>query len=264
MAYICSLASGSSGNALVFSCGSTHILLDAGISCLRIKRALGELGLSVPELSGILITHPHSDHISGLATLSRQFDVEVYATFAAAGELARQIPTLAPQLRCFDAGDAFCVGEALVQSFPTSHDAPGSVGYRIDAEGCSFGALTDSGIIPPDAAVLLGGVDTLLLESNHDVSMVQNGPYPYALKQRILGPLGHLSNETAAAFAAEVVARGTRQVILAHLSRDNNTPARAEAVNRAALNGQGELHLAPRETLMRLELREGATVLCRK
>lgn len=264
MAYICSLASGSSGNALVLSCGSTHILLDAGISCLRIKKGLAQLGLTPEKLSAILITHPHSDHTGGLATFTKQYSVPVYASLAAAEALALQIPSLLPRLRCFAAGDAFEVGDVLVQSFPTHHDAPGSVDFRIDGEGFSFGALTDTGIITEAAAELLPGVDTLLLESNHDVAIVQTGPYPYHLKQRILGDRGHLSNETAAAFAAEAVARGTRQVILAHLSKDNNTPARAEAASRDALMGQGELYIAPREDLLRLDLREGANTLCRR
>lgn len=264
MAYICSLASGSSGNALVLSSGSTHILLDAGISCLRIKKGLAQLGLTPEQLSAVLITHPHSDHTNALATFSKQYTVPVYASLAAAETLAPQTPTLLPRLRCFAAGDAFEVGEVLVQSFPTRHDAPGAVDFRIDGEGFSFGALTDTGIITDAAAALLPGVDTLLLESNHDVSMVQTGPYPYHLKQRILGDRGHLSNETAAAFAAEAVARGTRQVILAHLSKDNNTPARAEAASREALQGRGELYIAPREELLRLELQEGANTLCRK
>ena len=264
MAYICSLASGSGGNALVLSCGSTHILLDAGISCLRIKKGLAQLGLSAEELSAVLITHPHSDHTSGLATFCKQYTVPVYASLAAAETLALQIPTLLPRLRCFAAGDAFEVGEVLVQSFATHHDAAGSVDYRMDGDGFSFGALTDTGIIPDGAAEILPGVDTLLLESNHDVRMVQTGPYPFHLKQRILGDRGHLSNETAAAFAAEAVARGTRQVILAHLSKDNNTPARAEEASRAALMGRGELYIAPREDLLRLDLKEGANTLCRR
>lgn len=264
MAYICSLASGSSGNALVLSCGSTHILLDAGISCLRIKKGLAQLGLSPEELTAVLITHPHSDHTNGLSTFCKQYSVPVYASLAAAEALASQIPAVLPRLRCFAAGDAFEVGDVLVQSFPTHHDAPGCVDYRMDGEGFSFGALTDSGIITEAAAELLPGVDTLLLESNHDVAMVQSGPYPYHLKQRILSDCGHLSNETAAAFAAQAVARGTRQIILAHISKDNNTPARAEAVSRTALMGQGELYIAPREDLLRLELQEGANTLCRR
>lgn len=264
MSYICSLASGSSGNALALGCGATHILLDAGISCLRIRRGLAALGLAPAALSAVLITHPHSDHTSGLATFCKQYDVPVYASLAAAEALALQLPSVLPRLRCFAAGDAFSVGELLVQSFPTSHDAAGSVDFRIDGAGFSFGALTDTGIIPPEAAALLPGVHTLLLESNHDVRMLQTGSYPYALKQRILSERGHLSNETAAVFAAEAEARGTRQIVLAHLSKDNNTPALAEAASRAALRGEAALHVAPRDTSLRLEVGEGANALCRR
>lgn len=264
MSFICSLASGSSGNALVLSCGHTHILLDAGISCLRIKKGLAALGLAPEQLSAVLITHPHSDHTGGLATFCKQCAVPVYASLAAAEALALQIPAVLPRLRCFAVGDAFSIGELLVQSFSTSHDAAGSVDYRVDGPGFSFGALTDTGVITEEAAAVLPGVDTLLLESNHDVSLLMNGPYPYPLKQRILSDLGHLSNETAAAFAAHAAERGTRQIVLAHLSEDNNTPARAEAASRAALQGQGELYIAPRGELLRLDVREGANSLCRK
>ena len=131
MSYICSLASGSGGNALVLSHGSTHILLDAGISCLRIKKGLAQLGLAPEKLSAVLITHPHSDHVSGLGTFSRQFSVPIYAELAAAETLAQQNPSLTPRFRCFSAGDAFEVGELLIQSFSTSHDAAGCVDYRI-------------------------------------------------------------------------------------------------------------------------------------
>ena len=264
MSYICSLASGSSGNALVISAGGTHLLLDAGISCLRIKKGLAALGLAPEKLSAVLITHPHSDHTGGLATFCKQYAVPVYASLAAAQELALQIPAVLPRLRCFAAGDAFELGTLLVQSFPTSHDAAGSVDYRVDGTDFSFGALTDTGMITPEAAAVLPGVDTLLLESNHDVGMLMNGPYPYHLKQRILSDRGHLSNETAAAFAAEAVSRGTRQIVLAHLSEDNNTPSRAEAVNRAALGGEAKLHVAPRGELLKLDVQKGANELCRR
>ncbi|MGM9662285.1 MAG: MBL fold metallo-hydrolase [Oscillospiraceae bacterium] len=264
MAFICSLASGSSGNALVCSGGDTHILLDAGISCMRIKKGLAALGLAPEQLSAVLITHSHSDHIGGLATFAGRYAVPIYASLPTAETLAKQIPAVLPRLRCFAAGDAFALGETLVQSFPTSHDAPGSVDFRIDGPGFSFGALTDTGVIPEEAAALLPGVDTLLLESNHDVEMLRSGPYPYPLKRRILSELGHLSNETAAAFARTAVEQGTRQVVLAHLSRENNTPALAMAAGAAALMGQGELRVAPRSEALRLEVREGANSLCRR
>ena len=266
MAYICSLASGSGGNALVLSCGSTHILLDAGISCLRIKKGLAQLGLSAEELSAVLITHPHSDHTSGLATFCKQYTVPVYASLAAAEMLALQIPTLLPRLRCFAAGDAFEVGEVLVQSFATHHDAAGSVDYRMDGDGFSFGALTDTGIIPDGAAEILPGVDTLLLESNHDVEWVESGPYPYYLKRRILGAEGHLNNEDAARFAVTLAESGAKQIVLAHLSAENNTPAMARRVVETALAAAEqtvEVTVAPRETCSETYTVRGRD-LCRK
>lgn len=264
MATITTIASGSSGNALVLSTGSTHILLDAGISCRRITAALKALKIEAEQLSGVLITHSHSDHVGGLATFVKHYSVPVYASLATAAALARDIPAVLPRIRAFLPGDAFTVGDALVQSFPTSHDAEGSVDYRIDGEGFSFGALTDTGVIPELACALLPGVDTLLLESNHDINMLLSGPYPYYLKQRILGDCGHLSNETAAEFARLAADHGTRQIILAHLSAENNTPRLAEAASAAALDGLASLAVAPRSEALTLNLEKGVNSLCKK
>ena len=264
MSRICSLASGSCGNALILSLGETNLLLDAGISCLRITRGLRALGLEPAALSAVLITHAHTDHIGGLATFARKYDVPVYASLGTAEALALQIPDVLPRLRCFAAGDAFAIGACLVQSFPTSHDAPESVDFRIDADGASFGALTDTGYVTDAAAAVLPGADTLLLESNHDVELLRRGPYPYPLKQRILGERGHLSNDAAAAFAAEAAARGTRQIVLAHLSAENNSPALALQAAETALDGRAALRVAPRSEALTLTLQEGANTLCRR
>lgn len=144
----------------------------------------------------------------------------------------------------------FTVGAARITPFETSHDAAGSIDYRIDAAGGSVGILTDTGLITDEAADVLAGASLLMLESNHDEECLRSGPYPYSLKQRILGPLGHLSNDAAAAFAARMARLGTREIVLAHLSRENNTPAMAlERVGRA-LSGTGvRLSAAPRREL---------------
>ncbi len=223
------LASSSSGNAALIRCGGTAILLDAGISARRIAQSLAAFGMTPRELDAVLVTHAHSDHVGGIATLTKKYAVPVYASHGT----ARFLACAAPLLRAFDAGDAFSVGELEIRSFRTSHDAADSVDYRIDAPDGSFGALTDTGFVTDEAAQALEGVDALLLEANHDVEMLRSGPYPYHLKQRILSDRGHLSNDAAAEFALHCVKHGTRDILLAHLSAENNTPAAAEyAVGR--------------------------------
>jgi len=240
------LASSSGGNAALLRCGDTAILLDAGISARRIKLSLSALGLTPDALSAVLVTHEHTDHISGIATLTRQYDIPVYASRGTASRL-RCTP---PALRVFDAGESFAVGALTVRSFRTSHDAADSVDYRIDAPDGSAGALTDTGYVTREAADALAGVDLLLLEANHDVETLRAGPYPYHLKQRILGRYGHLCNEAAADFALYCAQRGTRDILLAHLSAENNTPAMAEYAVARRLQAEGanvRLAVAPRD-----------------
>lgn len=244
------LASGSEGNSLLVSGGGTHVLLDAGISARRITAALRELGLSPRDLSGVLLTHEHSDHVSGLATLVKQYRPPLYATVGTARAVCRRVPAAADVLRAIPRQGTFDVGDIRVTVFPTSHDAAESVDYRFDCGGSAVGVLTDTGCVPPAAEDILRGVGLMVLESNHDVEWLRSGPYPYSLKQRILGQRGHLSNEDAAAFARRMAEGGTRRFVLAHLSRENNTPARALQVMTAALAGlDAAVTVAPRGEL---------------
>lgn len=258
------LASGSSGNACIIHSRASHILLDAGISCRRIQEGLRSDGCELSGLSAILITHSHSDHVSGLATLLRRSAAPIYASLPTANALIKTLPELMTRLRVFYPGEGFCVNDILVQSLPTSHDAEGSVAYRLDGEDFSFGAMTDTGIVPEGAEGLFYGVHTLLLEANHDPVMLENGPYPYYLKRRIAGDFGHLANAAAARFARGAEAAGTKQIILAHLSRENNTPARAAEVVKEALKGSAALTVAERDARMCFTLAEGASRLCRE
>lgn len=238
------LASGSEGNCSLVRAGGTLLLFDAGISCRRIEQALRALGLTLADVRAVFLTHAHSDHVSGLKTLSKKYGTPIYATHGT----ARALPVPAVT---FSAGDTADFAECTVRSFPTSHDAPDPVGYRVDSAGGSLGLLTDTGYVTDAARETLAGVDTLLLEANHDLELLRHGPYPYFLKQRILGDEGHLSNDAAADFARYAARSGTRDILLAHLSRENNTPELAEYAVARALQSEGlsvRLGVAPRGT----------------
>lgn len=248
------LASGSSGNAALVSCGQTHILLDAGISARRITTALRTLGVDPHQLSGVLITHEHTDHISGLTTLTKQLNLPVYATTPTLDALARKIPAIAHNRlgRFFAPGEAFPLGELWVEPFATSHDAACSVGYAINGDDSRLVLCTDLGYISPEVERAVTGCDLLVCEANHDEEWVRTGPYPYYLQQRVLGRRGHLSNEAGAQLALLAAQNGARTILLAHLSEENNTPAHAlEVVGRtlrqAGFGDTVTLEAAPRK-----------------
>ena len=228
------LASGSLGNAAVVSCGDTHILLDAGISAKRISAGLAELGIGPRQLSAILLTHEHSDHVSGLRVLTKKAGAPIYATRPTLWEWYKrnQCDEVRELFRPQEAGTGVQIGALWAESFPTPHDAAGSVGWSIAGEGGRMVLCTDLGHVTEPVRRAVAGCDLLVCETNHDVDWVRSGPYSYYLKQRILGNYGHLSNEAGAELAAFAVESGTRAVILAHLSQTNNTPVRAyEAVS---------------------------------
>ena len=261
MTTVHTLASGSSGNALLLAWGGGRVLIDAGISCRRIRQGLQTLGLSLRDLDAVCVTHTHSDHISGLQTLLRHTDCPVYATPPAGRDLLRRMVLLEDRLE--EAEARFTIKDCMVQAFPTSHDAPGACGYRFDTPDGGFGLLTDSGVVTPEAEAVLPGVALAVLEANYDVETLQSGPYPYYLKERILGPAGHLRNEDAAVFAVTLAAAGAREIVLAHLSRENNTPAMALRAVETALSAAGlapRLSAAPRDRLSGAYVLEGGAV----
>lgn len=252
MTRFCTLASGSSGNAALVSVGNTHILIDMGISCRRICRTLGELGLTPEMLSAVLITHEHNDHINGLATYIKKYKTPIIATSPTARQLVYRIAGIEPLIRCAEWGESCEVDGVSVTVLETSHDCAGSCGFRLDTPDGAVGYLTDTGFIPGETAAALLGVKLLVLESNHDIEMVRSGPYPYYLKERILGMRGHLSNEVAATFAVDSVRAGTRTIVLAHLSRENNTPQVALNAMEPWLTAAGyggKLAVAPADTV---------------
>lgn len=258
MLELITLASGSSGNCLLVSDGRTHMLVDAGISARRICHGLKELGVEPAELAGVFITHEHSDHISGLATLTKQLRLPVYASQGTARQLSYRIAFVEEVLRPFSAGETFPVGSLTVESFATSHDAAESTGCAVTGGGRKAAVVTDLGYVTGAVLRVVLDTDLLVVEANHDEEWVRSGPYPYHLKARILGDRGHLSNEAGARLACWAVERGTRTVVLAHLSAENNTPAHAyDTVHRAlecagaAVGQEVTLEVAPRGELSR-------------
>ena len=247
------IASSSAGNAALVCHEDTNILIDAGVSCRRITPTLTTLSLTLADLDGILITHEHIDHVRALGTLQKKCAVPLYASRGTAAAL--DYP--AERVHAFTPGDALTVGSLRALPFRTSHDARESVGYRIESDDGSLAVLTDTGCITDEAHDLALGADTLLLEANHDIEMLKTGPYPYPLKRRILGEYGHLSNEAAAEFAVECVRAGTSDILLAHLSGENNTPSLAEYAVGRALQARGlsvRLAAAPRDTISEVHI----------
>lgn len=224
MTRFCTFASGSSGNAALVSSGNTHILIDMGISCRRICQSLHKVGLAPEDLTAVLITHEHNDHISGLRTYIKKYRTPIITTSATARQLAHRIAGIGDLLQCVEWAESCMVGEVRVDVLESSHDCNGSCAFLLGTGDGTIGYLTDTGYIPSETAGVLMGARLMVLESNHDVDRLRSGPYPYYLKERVLGVRGHLSNEVAAAFAADTARAGTEKIVLAHLSRENNSP----------------------------------------
>ena len=220
-----SIASGSSGNCIYIGSDNTHILVDAGISNKRIEKGLNDIGLKGSEIDGILITHEHSDHIRGLGVLARKHHLPIYGTqetldeIAAAGSLGNfDLGLLTPISPDVD----FVIGDLTVKPFEIDHDAVNPVAYRVKNGSKSVAVATDMGHFDQYIIDHLQGLNGLLLESNHDVRMLETGPYPYYLKRRILGDHGHLSNENAGRLLSLILHDDMKKILLGHLSNENN------------------------------------------
>lgn len=249
---ITTLASGSSGNCILVSHGGTHLLVDAGISCRRIKTALSQMGLSPDGLTAVLITHEHSDHISGLATLFKQYHLPVFCTPGTGRQLAYRIAFIEEVLHTVSPGESFPLGDLSVTAFATLHDAAESVGYTFTDGRRKAAIVTDLGMVTSVVEQAVQGADLLVAEANHDPDLLMEGPYPYHLKQRILGQHGHLSNSQCAALISRC---GAKTVVLAHLSAENNSPALALDTVRACVGEEVRVEVAPRgETGRRYEV----------
>lgn len=221
-----SLASGSKGNCILVRSATTSLLIDAGIGINRIKSSLAQLGMSLNDINGVLVTHEHSDHIRALESLVNRAGVCLYGnenTLLAAQKVLRTAFDV-KKTRIFTTGEDFVVGDIDVRPFHTSHDAAESVGFVMRNGRAQIGIATDTGYVTREIGNTVSDSDILLLESNHDEQMLLDGPYPSYLKNRILSRKGHLSNETCADVAVKLLDRNVRCIILGHLSQTNNTP----------------------------------------
>ena len=233
----CCLGSGSEGNGLVVECGSTRILADCGFTIAETVLRLNRRGIEPESIAGIVVTHEHADHMGGVRGFAARFGIPVWLTYgtlhAANGRMA-DLPGLHP----FDGHDPFAIGDIEVFPIPVPHDAREPVQYAFGDGAQRLGLLTDIGQLTPYVAESLSGCDALVLECNHDVDMLENGDYPYPLKQRIGGRLGHLSNEAAGAILTQIDTTRLTHIIAAHLSQQNNTPELARGALARALGCQ--------------------------
>ncbi len=236
MARLCPLFSGSSGNSYYIGSRSAGVLLDIGRSARQTEQMLLRCGIDPLALQGVLITHEHTDHISGVRVFAKKYHLPVFAskgTCAALSDLLEEVET-------YPVTEGLQLAGMTVHPFHTSHDCAESLGFRIDMQdGRSFALATDLGYLSEEVKKNLLGADLVVLESNHDLERLRCGNYPYYLKRRILSSTGHLSNDACAAFLPALIKSGTKRILLAHLSRENNTPLLAATAALSSLAGAG-------------------------
>lgn len=229
----CLLASGSRGNSIWVEEGSLAVAVDCGLSAREFRARAAARGLDPSKLAAILISHEHHDHVCGVGPLARALGLTVMANIATREALGGALGRV--RWETFTTGDSLGLGPLTVRTVPLPHDAADPCGFVFEGAGGSLGLATDLGTATNLVRQRLAGQTSLILEFNHDYAMLMNGPYPWALKQRVHGRTGHLSNEDGAALAAGLCHGGLRRLVLAHLSQTNNTPLLAEAAARAAL-----------------------------
>lgn len=245
---VCVLASGSKGNAIYISDGQTAILMDAGLSGIEIQRRMEAAQLDIRDLKAIVVSHEHSDHVRGVGVMARRYHLPVYINQATAAAASSQLGRI-DDMRYYDIGQSFTIDQLAVHPFAISHDAADPAGFTVAQNGRKIGIATDLGIATGMVKQHLKACSALVLEANHDPTMLTEGPYPWPLKQRIKGRNGHLSNQASRDLLGEIKHDGLCHVILAHLSEVNNTPEKAlEAVHQAIQKeDQLKLHVACQE-----------------
>ena len=222
------LASGSKGNTTLVDCGNTKLLIDVGISFLKIKNLLEKENVQIDDIDGILISHNHSDHINGLSSFIKKTKIMIYVTesmFISLGDIV-------PRDRCIIIDDSFNINDINIELVHTSHDAPASFGFIIEHNNKTLVHITDTGYINRKILNKILNKNIYVIESNHDEAMLMDGPYPRFLKERVISDIGHLSNKTTAGYLRKIIDENTKYVILAHLSETNNTKELAIEENK--------------------------------
>lgn len=218
-----SLISGSSGNASFISDGKTNLLIDCGMSGLKLKEALNAIDVLPENIDALLLTHEHIDHTKGAGVISRRYNIPIYATEGT--HISMDVGKIADEnIRIVSENVTCDINGIGVTPFAIPHDARQPVGYTFSVGSEKYAVATDIGKMNTDILNHITGSKNVILESNHDIEMLRFGSYPFPLKQRILGELGHLSNETAAKTALYLVQHGTEHIMLGHLSKENNRP----------------------------------------
>ncbi|USB33232.1 MBL fold metallo-hydrolase [Paenibacillus sp. YPG26] len=234
------LSSGSTGNATVITDGQVTLMIDAGFSARRIDELLGMRDLTGDQLTGILITHEHSDHIKGLGAVARKYNLPVYANAKTWEAMSRSVGKLADDQRViFGTGEARDFGSLRVESFAISHDAAEPVGYVFQDGRHKLSVVTDLGYASDKVKETIVDSDVLVLEANHDIEMLRMGRYPWNTKRRILGDMGHLSNEASGEALSELMNGRLKRTYLAHLSREHNMLDLAKLSVRGAMEDRG-------------------------
>jgi len=228
-----SLGSGSEGNGLVVEAAGTRVLMDCGFGLADSVARLARLGLQVSDLAGIVVTHEHGDHIGGVGRLARKHKLPVWLT---AGTLAMAQDLDGVAVQVIDSHAAFAVDGLEIQPYPVPHDAREPVQYVFGDGNRKLGVLTDTGCSTPHIETMLAGVDALVLECNHDATMLENGPYPVSLKRRVSGRFGHLENAQSADLLDKLKHEKLQCVMAAHVSKKNNTSELAQRALAQVLN----------------------------
>jgi phosphoribosyl 1,2-cyclic phosphodiesterase len=216
------LASSSSGNTTFIGTEKTRILIDAGLSRRETFERLQDIGEDPQRLDAVVVSHEHTDHVGGLGPILRRLDIPVYMSRLAAPAIAWG--DMEPKLQMFQAGESFTVGDLRIETFTIPHDSIDPVGFCVCAGAFRLGLVTDLGYLPGSVKFHLMGTDFLILESNHDIDMLKVGPYPWSVKQRVMGRNGHLSNDFVSDFILEGMDGCLRTLVLGHLSEQNNHP----------------------------------------
>jgi phosphoribosyl 1,2-cyclic phosphodiesterase len=241
------LASGSGGNSAVVRSAGTSILVDAGLSCRETLKRMRDAGEDPARLDAIIISHEHSDHVSGLAVMAKKLRLPIFMTSATCAAWKRNLPDaqtpdfVLQHHHAFQAGRSFTIGDIEVSTFTIPHDAADPVGFTFRAGGMRLAIATDLGYMPASVREHIRGCDLLMIESNHDLEMLRGGPYPWSVKQRVMSRVGHLSNDALAEFFTDDYDGGAAFVVLAHLSEHNNHPELARRTAERALDGKRNL-----------------------